>query len=140
MPIGFGTHGLIIIHPETQKPLKAPLQSINVKSKTCGPIAQNTITFKYKNENQTAISSKFVFPVNSLSAIYHLSATVGGRKILGKVKEKDEAKKEFDQAVSEGKSAVMAKESKEASDIIELELGAFDKGEEAEVVIKEHVR
>ena len=84
-------HGLIIILTETQKPLKAPLKSINVKSTTCGPIAQNTIKFKYKNENSSAISSKFVFPVNSSSAIYHLSANVGGRKIIGKVKEKDAA-------------------------------------------------
>jgi len=130
-------HGLIIILTETQKPLKAPLKSINVKATTCGPIAQNTIKFKYKNQNASAISSKFVFPVNSSSAIYHLSANVGGRKIIGTVKEKDAAKKEFDQAVADGKSAVMAKESKEASDIIELELGAFGEGEEAEIVIKE---
>lgn len=130
-------HGLIIILTETQKPLKAPLKSINVKSTTCGPIAQNTIKFKYKNENSSAISSKFVFPVNSSSAIYHLSANVGGRKIIGKVKEKDAAKKEFDEAVSKGISAVIAKESKESSDILELELGAFGEGEEAEIVIKE---
>merc|ERR1712066_97473 len=109
----------------------------NVKTTTCGPIAQNTIKFKYKNENTTAINSIFIFPVNSASAIYHLSANVGGRKIIGKVKEKTEAKKEFDQAVSDGKSAVMAKESKEAGDIIELELGAFDKNEEAEITVKE---
>ena len=39
--------------------------------------------------------------------------------------------------MSKGISAVIAKESKESSDILEFELGAFGEGEEAEIVIKE---
>lgn len=131
-------HGLIIIVDEpSARELQAPLQAINVKATTCGPIAHNTIKFCYKNTNDTAIRSRFVFPVNSQSSIYSLTATVGGRKIVGKVKEKEAAQADYDKAVESGKSAVIAKESKEAGDIIELELGAFGKGESAEIVIKE---
>jgi len=130
-------HGLILIVTGDESEFKAPVRSINVKAKTCGPIAQNTIKFYYKNTNDTAISSRFVFPVNSLSSIYSLTADVGGRKIVGKVKEKEEAQKEYKEAVNIGKNAVLAKESKEAGDIIELELGAFGKDEEAVIEIKE---
>jgi len=56
---------------------------------------------------------------------------------LGRVKERDEAQRDYDEAVKAGKSAVIANESKEASDIMELELGAFGANEEAEVTIKE---
>merc|ERR1711976_383794 len=130
-------HGLVIIVTEGAQEIHAPLQSINVKATTCGPIAHNTIKFAYKNDNETAIRSRFVFPVNSKSSIYSLTATVGGRKIVGKVKERATAEAEYHEAVESGKTAVIAKESKEAGDIIELELGAFGQGEEAEVLIKE---
>merc|ERR1712013_9072 len=129
--------GLFFITILEEPQLRAPLKSIDVTATSCGPIAHNTIKFQYKNTNSTAIQSKFIFPVNSQSSIYHLSATVGGRTIIGKVQEKEAAQKTYDDAVASGKSAVLAKESKEASDIIELELGAFGPNEEAEVTIKE---
>merc|ERR1712013_245157 len=129
--------GLFFITILEEPQLRAPLKSIDVTATSCGPIAHNTIKFQYKNTNSTAIQSKFISPVNSQSSIYHLSATVGGRTIIGKVQEKKAAQKTYDDAVASGKSAVLAKESKEASDIIELELGAFGPNEEAEVTIRE---
>ena len=87
--------GLFVICGEEETHQRAPLKSINVEAKVCGPIAHNTIKFHYKNNNNTAIQSKFIFPVNSQSCIYHLSAVVGGRKIIGKVKERRAAQKEY---------------------------------------------
>merc|ERR1711981_1468504 len=81
--------GLLIILVDGAPHLQAPLRAINVSARTCGPIAHNTVTFKYKNENDTAIQSKFVYPINSESSVYHLSAKVGGRSIVGRVKERD---------------------------------------------------
>ena len=131
-------YGLIITVPDSANQLKAPLEKIKVQATTCGSIAHNSIQFHYKNYNHTAVQSKFVFPANSESAIYHLEALIGSeKKIVGKVKEKCQAEKEFKEAVSSGKTAVMAKESQEASDIIELEIGAFAAGETAIVTIKE---
>lgn len=129
--------GLFVITVEEEPQQRAPLRSINVQATTCGAIAHNTIRFLYKNTNNAAIQSKFIFPANSQSAIYHLSAVVGGRRIIGEVKEKETAQKNYDEAVASGKSAVLAKEATEASDVIELELGAFGPGEDAEVTIKE---
>ena len=66
-----------------------------------------------------------------------MSANVGEREIVAKVKEKEAAEDEYYEAVRSGISAVLAEEAKEASDVIELQLGAFGADEEAEVTIKE---
>ena len=114
-----------------------PLKSISVKAATAGPIAQNTIEFRYKNQKSSAVDAKFVFPINSESAVYHLEARIGSRKIVAKIKEKKQAEKEFNDAKKAGKTAVLAKEADEASDIMELELGNLDKNEDALITIKE---
>jgi len=126
-------HGSILQLTEDGPNIQTPLKSINTKATTCGPIAQNSITLNYKNTNDTAICSRFVFPVNSHSSIYSSTANVGGRTIVGRVKEKEEAQKEYEKEVDGGENLVLAKEANQGNQGNQLSRFAISSVQEREV-------
>ncbi len=65
----------------------------------------------------------FSFPIDPKACVYKFVAEFGNRRIEGVVKEKEEAKREFQQAVSQGKQAVYAEVDPNSKDIMNLEIG-----------------
>ena len=82
-----------------------PLQKISVQSDVKGNIVHSTLEFVYKNDYNTTIETKFRFPVASDTAVYHMQATINGKTITGKVKEREVAEQEYTQAVQDEKTA-----------------------------------
>jgi poly [ADP-ribose] polymerase len=53
-----------------------------------------------------------VFPLDELGAVCGFEAFINGKHIIGQVKEKEQAHKEYKQAVSEGHGAYLMDEEK----------------------------
>jgi hypothetical protein len=51
-----------------------------------------------------------MFPMDNFAAVCDFEAVVDGKKIKGKVKENEEAKEEYDDAISSGKGAFLLEE------------------------------
>lgn len=75
-------------------------------------------------------TARFVFPLPPRSAVHSFEATIGDRKIVTEVKSKDKAQKEFDEAVSQGHSAVQMKQQPGAA-LYCIQLGNLSAMEEA---------
>lgn len=82
-----------------------PLKETNVTTNISGVIADTYVTQVYANEGETPISARYVFPASTKVSVHGMKMTVGNQIVTAKIKEKEEAKEEYDKAQSEGKTA-----------------------------------
>ncbi len=84
-----------------------PLKSTQVNVKVSGVIADVTVVQNYKNEGQRAIEAKYVFPGSTRAAVHGMNVRLADRLITAKIREKQQAKIEYDAAKQEGKTAAL---------------------------------
>ena len=112
-----------------QLPLKSTAAEVNIS----GVIADVRVTQVYKNEGQKAIEAVYVFPASTRAAVYGMKMTVGERTITAKIREREQARRDYDQAKQAGKSASLLEQQRPnvfqmsvanilPSDVIKVEL------------------
>jgi Ca-activated chloride channel family protein len=72
-----------------------PLQSTRADVHISGVIADVTVTQTYKNDGEKTLSARYVFPASTRAAVYGMQMTIGNRRIVAKIKEREEARKEY---------------------------------------------
>ena len=82
-----------------------PLKSTLVKVDISGVIADVVVTQVYKNEGNRPLEAIYIFPASTRAAVYGMKMTIGERTIIAKIRKREEARREYDQAKQEGKSA-----------------------------------
>ncbi len=82
-----------------------PLKRTEVEASIAGVIADVRVTQVYRNEGAVPIDARYVFPASTRAAVYALRLRVGERAVDARIREKQQARREFDQARREGKSA-----------------------------------
>lgn len=82
-----------------------PLKKTDVSVQVNGVIADVVIRQSYANEGSTPIHARYIFPASTRAAVQGMTMTIGNKMIVAKIKEKEEAKKDFEQAKKSGKSA-----------------------------------
>jgi hypothetical protein len=98
-----------------------PLRSVCVESTVRGYTASVISTLDYVNEEETPIEAVFTFPLDSSSTVVDFSATIQDRRIVGRVKEKQEAQEMYDDAIAGGLSAFLMES--ERDDIFTVTVG-----------------
>lgn len=89
-----------------------PLRSTDVVTNINGVIAETYVTQTYVNEGDTPINASYVFPASSDVVIHGMTMVIGNEKITAQIKEKEEAKVEYEEAKSEGKSASLMEQKR----------------------------
>lgn len=89
-----------------------PLESTRADVRIAGVISDVTVTQTYKNDGDRTISAKYVFPASTRAAVYAMKMTIGDRTIVAKIKEREEAKHEFEEAKAAGKTATLLEEER----------------------------
>ncbi|MDR0717329.1 MAG: VWA domain-containing protein [Azoarcus sp.] len=84
-----------------------PLKSTDVEVRVAGVIADVTVTQVYKNEGARPIEAKYVFPGSTRAAVHAMNVRLADRLIEARIREKQQAKQEYEQARSEGKTAAL---------------------------------
>ena len=82
-----------------------PLKSTSVKVDISGVIADVVVTQVYKNEGNRPLEAIYIFPASTRAAVYGMKMTIGERIIVAKIRKREEARREYEQAKQEGKSA-----------------------------------
>jgi len=82
-----------------------PLKSTSVKVDISGVIADGVVTQVYKNEGNRPLEAIYIFPASTRAAVYGMKMTIGERTIIAKIRKREEARREYEQAKQEGKSA-----------------------------------
>ncbi|MBK6386601.1 MAG: VWA domain-containing protein [Rhodoferax sp.] len=84
-----------------------PLKSTQVDVRISGVIADVTVTQHYRNEGQRVIEAKYVFPGSTRAAVHGMNVRLADRLITAKIREKQQARIEYDTARKEGKTAAL---------------------------------
>ncbi|XP_038132152.1 protein mono-ADP-ribosyltransferase PARP4 isoform X3 [Cyprinodon tularosa] len=109
-----------------------PLQAVNVKCKLIDLLSQVVIFQKYTNHSSAPIEAKYVFPLDDLAAVCGFEAFINGKHVVGQVKEKQTARREYKQAIAKGHGAYLM--DQEAPDVFTISVGNLPPG--ATVLIK----
>uniref|UniRef100_A0A3Q1KEB8 von Willebrand factor A domain containing 5A n=1 Tax=Anabas testudineus TaxID=64144 RepID=A0A3Q1KEB8_ANATE len=110
-----------------------PLKSIEVELEVRDHVATVVSTLLYENKEDKPIEAVFVFPLPGDAAVCHFSAVIGQTQIVAEVKEKQQAREEYDDAVSSGQQAFLLEESDQSPDIFSLSVGSLPPGESASI-------
>uniref|UniRef100_A0A3Q3L149 von Willebrand factor A domain containing 5A n=1 Tax=Mastacembelus armatus TaxID=205130 RepID=A0A3Q3L149_9TELE len=114
-------------------PVSVPLKSIEVQLEVKDHVATVVSTLIYENKEDKPIEAVFVFPLPGDAAVCHFSAKIGQTEIVADVKEKQEAREEYDDALSSGQQAFLLEESEQSPDIFSLKVGSLPPGESASI-------
>lgn len=89
-----------------------PLKKTDVSVNINGVIADTYVTQTYTNEGSGPINAKYVFPAGTRVSVHGMKMTIGDKTVTATIKEKEEAKQEYEQAKSEGKSASLLEQQR----------------------------
>jgi Ca-activated chloride channel family protein len=91
---------------------RLPLKDTSVEVAISGVIADVRVTQTYRNEGTRPINASYVFPASTRAAVYAMQMKIRDEIIYAKIKERQQAQQEFEQAKKEGKSASLLEEQR----------------------------
>lgn len=100
-----------------------PLKHIEYDVEIINSLVSITLTQKYVNPTQKFLEMEYCFPINPNACVYKFVASFGNKRIEGVVKEKEQAKKEYTEAVKQGKQAAYGEIDPNSKDIMKLRIG-----------------
>lgn len=84
-----------------------PLKHTGIKTEISGFVARIEVTQEFENVLPDAVEAVYVFPLPHDSAVDGMTMTVGQREIHAVIKERDEARKIYEQARNTGHTAAL---------------------------------
>jgi Ca-activated chloride channel homolog len=113
--------------------VEAPLMETRIEVEVVGLLARTTVTQTFTNPSDVCAEGIYVFPLPEGSAVDEMRLEVGGRVIEGEVREREEARREYEEARAEGRRASLLEQ--ERPDLFTLSVASLDAGETATVTI-----
>ena len=94
-----------LIKSGEDRPMEFILESTAIEATITGPIADVEVVQRYTNHSQVPIEAIYVFPASNRAAVYGVEMMIGDRVIKAQIKEKQEARQQYETAKQEGKRA-----------------------------------
>jgi Ca-activated chloride channel family protein len=108
-----------------------PLESVDVTAEVSGLAAGVTVTQSFRNPFDVALEATYVFPLPDRAAVTAFRMEADGHVVEGVLKERGQARADYDQAVAEGRRAAIAEEDR--PDVFTLRVGNIVPGERVTV-------
>jgi Ca-activated chloride channel family protein len=89
---------------------RLPLKSTAATATIAGVIAAIHVTQVYRNEGQRPIEAVYVFPASTRVAVHGMTMTIGARVLRAELRERDEARRAYEQARDDGQRASLLEE------------------------------
>jgi Ca-activated chloride channel family protein len=113
---------------------RLPLLGTRVTVEVAGVIADVTVRQTYKNDGTRPIHARYVFPASTRAAVHGLTMTVGDERVVAKIKERGEARKEYVAAKQAGKNAALLEEQR--PNVFSMEVSNIMPGQQVEVELR----
>jgi len=91
---------------------RLPLKATSAEVRIAGVIADVTVTQTYRNEGKRALEAIYVFPGSTRAAVYAMTMTIGTRTINAVVRERQQARAEYEQARAQGRTASLLEQQR----------------------------
>ncbi len=86
---------------------RLPLESTRVDVRIAGVIADVVVTQHYRNQGKRPIEARYVFPGGTRAAVYAMNVRLGDRLLTAQIREKQQARAEYQAAKAEGRTAAL---------------------------------
>src|SRR5262245_59544554 len=110
---------------------RLPLRAVAVAGRLDGLLSQVTVCQTFINSFPDPLEATYIFPLPDRAAVTHFRMEVGGRVVEGRLKERGEARRDYDRAVRSGRRAAITEEDR--AGVFSLRVGNLMPGEEATV-------
>ncbi len=90
----------------------ATLLDTNVNITVNGLVARVSVMQEFRNEGSEWVEGVYVFPLPDEAAVDHMRLYVGDRFIEGEIREKEQARREYEQARQEGKKTSLVEQQR----------------------------
>lgn len=99
------------------------LKGVHIRAKLLDMASEVVVLQEYHNNSMETLEAKYVFPLGDMAAVCGFEAFINGKHIIGEVKEKETAHKEYKKAVSEGHGAYLMDQDEETPDVFTVSVG-----------------
>ncbi len=89
-----------------------PLKSTSATVRISGVIADVTVRQVYRNTGSRTLEAVYVFPGSTRAAVYGMTMTIGERVLVAKIREREQARQEYEQARREGRTASLLEQER----------------------------
>jgi len=107
-----GQGSLLYRSPVSGKYSEVPLVHTDAALDIRGQVAAATVTQRYVNSGSEPVEAVYVFPLPHDAGVYDLEIRIGNRVIRSEIHEREEAKRIYEAAKSEGKRAAIVEEER----------------------------
>ena len=104
-----------------------PLESVQLRARVIDRVAEVTVEEKFGNPFQEAIEAVYVFPLAGSSAVSRFEMQIGKRVVRGRIEERAEARRQYAQALDQGKRAALLEQ--ERDDVFTVQVGNVKPGD-----------
>ena len=104
--------GTLLLRDETGVRTAAPLLSTDVHMDVSGMVARVQVKQRFANPTAQWREGVYVFPLPEKAAVDHLTMHIGERVIEGQIKERDEARRAYEGAKSEGRKTTLVEQER----------------------------
>lgn len=111
-----------------------PLKATRVDVKVSGVIADVRVVQTYRNEGGVPIEARYVFAASTRAAVYALRMRVANRVVDAEIREKRQARREFDTARREGKRASLLEQHR--PNVFQMSIANVMPGETIDVELR----
>jgi Ca-activated chloride channel family protein len=108
-----------------------PLTGVSLKARVIDRVAEVDVEQKFGNPFSEPIEAVYIFPLAGGCAVSKFEMQVGARIVKGKVEERGEARRQYTEAVEQGKRAALLEQ--ERDDVFTVQVGNITPGEEIAV-------
>lgn len=119
--------GCYVVNPDIlhlyKAPVAVPLTHIDYQIDILNSVARVTLEQTYLNPTDKYLELEYSTPIDPKVCVYKFKATFGDTEIDGVVKEREQANKEYEEAIKEGKKAALGQIDKNSADIMNLKVG-----------------
>lgn len=111
-----------------------PLKSTSASVRIAGVIADVTVTQVYKNEGDNALEAIYVFPGSTRAAVYGMTMTIGTRKLIAAIREREQARRDYEAARQAGQTASLLEQQR--PNVFQMNVANIMPGDEIIVELK----
>ncbi|VDH98080.1 poly [ADP-ribose] polymerase [Mytilus galloprovincialis] len=104
------------------------LKSVHIRAQLMDLASKVVVLQEYHNNSTSTLEAKYVFPLDDMAAVCGFEAFINGKHIVGEVKEKETAHKEYKKAISEGHGAYLMDQDEETPDVFTVSVGNLPPG------------
>ncbi|MEU4561186.1 VIT domain-containing protein [Actinoplanes sp. NPDC023936] len=111
-----------------------PLDVLDVRASISGLVVRTEVTTEFVNTHDTALEATYVFPLPDRAAVTGMTMTAADRTVVAQLRERAEAREEYDRAIAAGQRASIAEE--ERPDVFTMRAGNIMPGERVTVRLR----